>query len=41
MYRRGELMLDELVSVSHPVEDWEKAKADLESGTVARGVITF
>lgn len=41
LYRRGELMLDELVSVSHPVEDWEKAKADLESGTVARGVITF
>lgn len=41
MYRRGELLLDELVTATHPVEDWERAVDELKSGTVARGVITF
>ena len=41
MYRSGDLMLDELITVSHSLENWERARDDLESGTVARGVITF
>ena len=41
MYRAGDLLLDELVSASHPVEDWEIARDELKSGKVARGVITF
>lgn len=41
MYRRGELLLDELVTATHPVEEWDRAVHDLKSGTVARGVITF
>ena len=41
LYRRGEILLDELVSQTFPVEQWENAVQGLESGTVARGVLTF
>jgi Zn-dependent alcohol dehydrogenase len=41
LYRRGEILLDELVSAQYPVAEWEQAVADLEAGKVARGVITF
>lgn len=41
MYRRGELMLDELITATHPIESWRRAVEELESGSVARGVITF
>lgn len=41
LYRSGQLMLDELVTASYPVEDWKRAVHELESGAVARGVITF
>jgi len=41
LYRRGEVLLDELVSQTFPVEQWENAVHGLESGTVARGVLTF
>jgi S-(hydroxymethyl)glutathione dehydrogenase/alcohol dehydrogenase len=41
LYRRGEVLLDELVSQTFPVEQWEDAVHGLESGTVARGVLTF
>lgn len=41
MYRSGDLLLDELVSAAHPVENWETAVDDLKAGRVARGVITF
>ena len=41
MYRTGDLMLDELVTASYPVEQWREAVHELESGAVARGVITF
>ena len=41
LYRRGEIMLDELVTATYPVEQWRDAVAELESGAVARGVITF
>lgn len=41
MYRAGDLLLDELVTATHPVEEWESAVDDLRSGRVARGVITF
>jgi S-(hydroxymethyl)glutathione dehydrogenase/alcohol dehydrogenase len=41
LYRRGEIMLDELVTATYPVEQWQDAVAELASGAVARGVITF
>ncbi|MFY4719085.1 Zn-dependent alcohol dehydrogenase [Streptomyces sp. LaBMicrA B280] len=41
LYRQGRLLLDELVSAVYPVEDFEKARADAESGRVARAVLTF
>ena len=41
LYRRGEVLLDELVSATFPVADWQDAVHGLESGSVARAVITF
>ncbi|MGX1542147.1 Zn-dependent alcohol dehydrogenase [Streptomyces adustus] len=41
LYRQGRLLLDELVTATYPVEDFEKARSDAEAGRVARGVLTF
>lgn len=41
LYRQGLIDLDGLVSSSHPVAEWETAVAELEAGSVARGVLTF
>jgi Zn-dependent alcohol dehydrogenase len=41
LYRRGEVLLDELVTTTYPIEEWETAVHELESGAVARGVLTF
>ncbi|MGK5695737.1 Zn-dependent alcohol dehydrogenase [Streptomyces sp. URMC 128] len=41
LYRQGRLLLDELVTRTYPVEDFEKAAADAEAGRVARGVLRF
>ena len=41
MYREGRLLLDELVTATYPVEDYEKAAADAHAGRVARAVLTF
>ncbi|WP_030236409.1 MULTISPECIES: Zn-dependent alcohol dehydrogenase [unclassified Streptomyces] len=41
LYRGGRLLLDELVTRTYPVEDFEKAVRDAEAGRVARGVLTF
>jgi len=41
LYREGRLLLDELVTETYPVEDFEKAAADAGAGRVARGVLTF
>ncbi|MGW2518837.1 Zn-dependent alcohol dehydrogenase [Streptomyces sp. NPDC001617] len=41
LYRQGRLLLDELVTATYPVEDFEKAVGDAEAGRVARGVLTF
>ncbi|MER7403932.1 alcohol dehydrogenase catalytic domain-containing protein [Streptomyces sp. NPDC000070] len=41
LYRRGRLLLDELVTRTYPVEDFEKAAADAGAGRVARAVLTF
>jgi Zn-dependent alcohol dehydrogenase len=41
LYREGRLLLDELVTATYPVEDFEKARADAEAGRVARAVLTF
>ncbi|MEU1850431.1 Zn-dependent alcohol dehydrogenase [Streptomyces sp. NPDC019990] len=41
LYREGRLLLDELVTRTYPVEDFEEAARDAEAGRVARGVLTF
>ena len=41
LYRNGDVLLDELVSAQFPIEQWEQAVQSMESGTVARGVLTF
>ena len=41
LYREGRLLLDELVTATYPVEDFEKAVADAGAGRVARAVLTF
>ncbi|MFC8429689.1 Zn-dependent alcohol dehydrogenase [Streptomyces sp. NPDC057253] len=41
LYRQGRLFLDELVTETYPIEDFEKAVGDAEAGRVARGVLTF
>ncbi|MEU8589120.1 Zn-dependent alcohol dehydrogenase [Streptomyces sp. NPDC048664] len=41
LYREGRLLLDDLVTATYPVEDFEKAAADAHAGRVARAVLTF
>jgi Zn-dependent alcohol dehydrogenase len=41
MYRRGELMLDELVSATYPIEQFGDVVDAMHSGTLARGVLTI
>ncbi|WP_409471358.1 Zn-dependent alcohol dehydrogenase [Streptomyces sp. HC307] len=41
LYRDGRLLLDELVTQTYPVEEFERAAADAEAGKVARGVLVF
>jgi S-(hydroxymethyl)glutathione dehydrogenase/alcohol dehydrogenase len=41
LYRSGRLLLDELVTATYPVEDFEKAADDAHQGRVARAVLTF
>ncbi|MFI6278697.1 Zn-dependent alcohol dehydrogenase [Streptomyces sp. NPDC050988] len=41
LYREGRLLLDELVTETYSVEDFEKAAADASAGRVARAVLTF
>ena len=40
LYRQGRLKLDELVTRSYPLADVRKAVHDMESGELARGVLT-
>ncbi|MDH6699925.1 MULTISPECIES: Zn-dependent alcohol dehydrogenase [Streptomyces] len=41
LYRTGRLLLDELVTATYPVEEFDKARSDAEAGRVARAVLTF
>ena len=41
LYKRGELLLDELVTSSYPLDRINDAIADLRSGRNARGLIVF
>jgi Zn-dependent alcohol dehydrogenase len=41
LYREGHLLLDELITTTYPIEDFEKATADAGAGRLARGVFTF
>ncbi len=41
LYRRGRLMLDELVTRTYSIDEAPQAFADLEAGANARGVIVF
>ncbi|MFF3613623.1 hypothetical protein [Streptomyces sp. NPDC002580] len=38
---RGRLLLDELVTATYPVEDFERAAEDAHAGKAARAVLTF
>ena len=40
-YRAGRLMLDELVTRTYPLEEFERAIDDLNAGRLARGVLTI
>ena len=40
-YRRGDLMLDELVTRTYPLEALGQAFADMHAGVNAKGVLTF
>ncbi|KAA2252578.1 alcohol dehydrogenase catalytic domain-containing protein [Solihabitans fulvus] len=40
-YRSGDLLIDELVSKTYPLENLETIIGDMAEGTVARGVLTF
>jgi len=40
-YRAGRLLLDELVTRTYPLEEFERAIADLQAGELARGVLTI
>ena len=39
LYRKGDLLLDELVSTIYPLAELSRAFADLEAGRLARGVL--
>jgi S-(hydroxymethyl)glutathione dehydrogenase/alcohol dehydrogenase len=41
LYREGRLLLDELVTRTYAVEDFDRAVADAGAGRVARAVLTF
>ena len=41
LYRSGKLQLDDLITKRYPLEDLPQAFDDMESGKVARGVLTF
>jgi S-(hydroxymethyl)glutathione dehydrogenase/alcohol dehydrogenase len=41
LYRSGQFMLDELVSATYPLEEFETVLDDLHHGKLARGVLTF
>jgi S-(hydroxymethyl)glutathione dehydrogenase/alcohol dehydrogenase len=41
LYRAGRLQLDDLITKRYELSDVQQAFADMESGTVARGVIVF
>ena len=39
-YRRGIIKIDELVSATYAMEDWERCVHDLHEGKLLRGVLT-
>lgn len=41
LYRKGDLLLDQLVTKQYPLADIKKAVHDMESGELARGVLTL
>ncbi len=40
LYQAGRLKLDELVSATYPLEDFNKALDELHEGKLARGVLS-
>jgi S-(hydroxymethyl)glutathione dehydrogenase/alcohol dehydrogenase len=41
LYKEGRLLLDELVSATYPLEQFDTVVADLHDGKLARGVLAF
>ena len=40
-YRQGKFRLDEMVSKTYSLEQWEEAVDDMHRGVLARGVLLF
>jgi S-(hydroxymethyl)glutathione dehydrogenase/alcohol dehydrogenase len=41
LYKAGRLKLDELITRTYELDQFEQALADLEAGELARGVVTL
>jgi S-(hydroxymethyl)glutathione dehydrogenase/alcohol dehydrogenase len=41
LYRSGQLLLDELVSLTRPLEAFGEVVEEMHAGRVARGVLVF
>jgi S-(hydroxymethyl)glutathione dehydrogenase/alcohol dehydrogenase len=41
LYRQGRFKLDEMVTRTYPLVEWEQAMHDMHNGDLARGVLLF
>jgi Zn-dependent alcohol dehydrogenase len=41
LYRQGRFKLDEMVTRTYPLDEWEQAMHDMHNGDLARGVLLF
>jgi S-(hydroxymethyl)glutathione dehydrogenase/alcohol dehydrogenase len=41
LYRSGQVLLDELVTAVRPIDKWQDSIHEMETGAVARGVLSF
>ena len=41
LYQQDRFKLDEMVTRTYPLEDWEQAMHDMHAGELARGVLLF
>ena len=41
LYQQDRFKLDEMITRTYPLEDWEQAMHDMHAGELARGVLLF